>query len=607
MTLLQAIDLAKEYDHRVIFSELSFHLAAGERVGLVGPNGCGKSTLLRVLAGREPASAGVVRWVKKDLTIGYLGQSADGHPDGSALDYVLDAWGYEREAEAGTLLRRMGLTPAEVQLSMSELSGGQRTRVGLAHALFARPDALLLDEPTTHLDVPALEWLEDSLRRYAGTVMVVSHDRYFLDAVVTRILELADGRITSYTGNYSDYRRERERRLAEQTATYRKQQREVAAIKEAIRRQRQWFERASSAPDPENVMGFTGGKYRDRATKHATRFQSLVRRLERIHADSANKPRDARSVNIGFGPRDSRRSARLLVRARDLAMGFPGKPLFGQANLTLERGRCTAVIGPNGCGKTTLLRILLGQLEPTMGSVERAGFTTGYFSQTTEQLNPCWTVHEELVAAIMAGPADVPAATARATALTLAGAFLFSGEDAHKRVSMLSSGERARLTLAGLVARDPDLLILDEPTNHLDLPSREQVEVALKSFGGTILLVTHDRYLLRRLADRVWAFRDRSICEFDGGYDEWLEASGRRARAASAPFMAELEDRLILLETRLALVAARLAEADDPQNGPEAQDFFAIRRELDELRTQLCARTRKARPIGSGQGRAPSP
>lgn len=619
MTLLEATGLHKEYDHRIIWSDLTFHLAAGERVGLLGPNGGGKSTLLRILAGREPISGGRLQWIKRDLTIGYLGQEGDVRLEGPALENVLhadpilsarrrrlltaqvsdygqlvqayhDARGYEREAEAETMLRRMGLSAAEVQLPMTALSGGQRTRVGLARALFAQPDVLLLDEPTTHLDVAALEWLEGWLGRYPGTVLAASHDRYFLDVVATRILELADGRITSYSGRYSDYRREKDRRTAEQAAAYRRQQREIASINQAIHRQRLWFQRASAAPNPENVMGFMGGKYRDRATKHATRFQSLVRRLERVEEERVTKPRAARGPDIEF--RASQGTARLLVRTRDLGMTFPGKPLFERADLTLQRGRCTAIIGPNGCGKTTLLRVILGELSPVAGSVERAGFRTGYFSQETEKLTPHWTVQDELVGAIMAGRTGASAATARAAALTLAGAFGFSGEDAHKGVSMLSSGERARLTLAKLVAQGPELLILDEPTNHLDLASREQVEQALESFAGTVLLVTHDRYLLRRLADRVWAFQGRRIIEFDGGYEEWLEASGRRAREATAPGTAELEERLMVLETRLAWASAQLAQAEDPAAGPESRAFFSIRREMDEVR-DLLARSKK--------------
>ena len=501
----------------------------------------------------------------------------------------------EREAVAATTLRKAGLSAAEIDLPLDGLSGGQRTRVGLATALLARPDVLLLDEPTSNLDIDALDWLEDTLRGYPGTVMVVSHDRYFLDAVATRILELDDGTVRSFAGNYSAYRREKDRLAAEQAAYYRKQRREIEGLEAAVRRERQWFDRAAKGP----VSGgdkFFMGKYRDRATKHATRFQAKEKRLERLDETKVKKPRAAGGLDPRFATKGG--GARFLIRTRDLAMGYPGKPLFARADLALQRGSRVAIIGPNGCGKTTLLRILLGQEAPVAGTFERAGFTVGYFAQEAQTLDPRRTVYQEVAAALAEGRGGPPAARGPGVAhvdqsavRSFAGAFLFSGEEVAKTVDQLSSGERARLALAKLVARNPDVLVLDEPTNHLDIPARERVEAVLETFPGTILLVSHDRYLLRRLADRVWAFRDGTVVAYGGGYEEYLALTRRQTQERKAPGSAERRERLAVLETRLAVVGARMADGrvkrDEAEMTRLREEFVALQREAAEIKREL--------------------
>ncbi len=622
MTILQVSNLTKEYDHRLVWSDLSFQVTQGERIGLIGVNGCGKSTLLRILARLDHPKSGEIHYVRSNLRFGYMGQEWESRLQGGALETVLggdpelsrlrhemraaeaglqsdssqgaldryyqlladyqSAGGYERELEAETLLKKMGLLAAEIELPMASLSGGQRTRVGLARVLFSAPDLLLLDEPTTHLDLDALEWLEQTLIRYQGTLIVVSHDRSFLDAVATRILELSEQTIMSFPGNYSSYAQQKELQQQTQAAAYQKQQREIRSIQESIRRQEQWFQKASnvkgSAQRNFNQDGFFLGKYADRASKHANGIRAKENRLRHIEEGRVEKPRTQRRLNMRMGDQGSS-LGRFLLRTRGLGMSYGERMLFADVDLTLERGARVAVVGPNGCGKTTLLRLLLGQETATTGSVERAGQSIGYFSQETETLSPDLTVLDEIRSTGITDQTD---------ARTLAGSFLFRGEDVYKPVSVLSSGEKARLALAKLVAKNPDLLVLDEPTNHLDIPSRERVEQVLTDYGGTILLVSHDRYLLRKLATEIWRFVDRRLQCYHEGYDDYLVSIGKRARLSQAPDLAEIDRQLSVAQMRLALVSGQMADTL-AQSNPDAMDrlraeFMELSKEIDRLR-----------------------
>lgn len=621
MTVLQVSHLTKEYDHRVVWSDVSFHVAQGERIGLIGANGSGKSTLLRILARLDQPKSGELHYFHPNLRVSYMGQEWENRLQGSALDAVLaavpelsrlrqeiketeaslhdassqesldnyyrlladyqSAEGYERELQAETLLKKMGLIAAEIELPMASLSGGQRTRVGLARALFSAPDLLLLDEPTTHLDLGALEWLEQTLRQYKGTLVIVSHDRSFLDEVATRILELSDQAIASFPGNYSAYLQQKELQHQTQTTAYQKQQREIRGIQEAIRRQEQWFRKASSTKGSDqrsfNQDGFFAGKYADRASKHANGIRAKENRMRHIEEQRVDKPRTHRRLNIKVEDQGGVR--RFLLRTDGLSMRYGDRVLFNELNLTLVRGEHVAIVGPNGCGKTTLLRVLLGQETPTEGSVDLAGLNIGYFSQETESLTPEFSVLDEIRGTGISDLTD---------ARTLAGSFLFRGEDVYKPVSVLSSGERARLALAKLVAKNPDLLVLDEPTNHLDIPSRERVEQVLADYGGTILLVSHDRYLLRKLATQIWMFSDRQVLCYREGYDDYLISIGKQGNRDRTPGTADLEYRLSVAQMRLALISGQMADSQTKNDagamGQLRSEFMDLSKEIERLR-----------------------
>jgi len=397
----------------------------------------------------------------------------------------------------------MSFTPEEFERRLDSLSGGERTRALLARLLLEKPDLLVLDEPTNHLDIEAIEWLEGWLREFDGAVVIVSHDRYFLDNSVDRVWDLSPHSITLYRGNYSAYVAQRAERLELHRKTYKSQQ-------EHVRREQDFIQR--------NIAG--------QKTRQAQGRRKRLQRLLRDHA--VTQPTSRRPVSIEFGK--TRRSGERVLETKALAVGFhdDDEPLFITPDLILMRGECAALIGPNGAGKTTFLKMLLGEIPPLEGEVKLgASLNVGYFAQAHEELDPELTVLEE----ILRTTTGLKISEAR----NLLGRFLFSGDDIDKRVAVLSGGERGRLALAKLTLLGANLLLLDEPTTHLDLPSQEVLQEALADFPGTILLVSHDRYLIEALATQVWAIspQGREMLVHIGGYVSYSAA--RRQAAAAQP------------------------------------------------------------------------
>jgi ATP-binding cassette, subfamily F, member 3 len=550
MSLLSVINLTKAYGAEDIFSDLSFSIPQRARIGLVGSNGVGKTTLLRLLMGMEEASRGDVL-LARNLQIGYLPQQAQlnskhtlwdecvtafkdlqarqkelahleslmsrpNHPDSiletyGRLQHEFDhLGGYTYETRTRQTLSGLGFDPSEYQRPIQQLSGGQRTRACLARLLLTSPDLLLLDEPTNHLDIEAIEWLESYLRDWPGAALIISHDRYFLNQVVDTIWEMTPA-LEIYHGNYSAYIKQRQERYQRRLEEFQAQQEFIEKEEEYIRR---------------NIAG-----------QNTRQAQGRRKRLERMLIEARlTPPAHSRRLHLNLKP--ASRSGDLVLRTYDLSIGYAdeGKALFNVPNLTLVRGECAAIIGPNGAGKSTFLKTLLGQIPPLEGSAELgANLNIGYFAQAHEDLHTQWTLMEEIQAA---SPGMLPAAVRDYLAK-----FLFSGDDVFKKVEVLSGGERGRLALACLALQGANLLLLDEPTNHLDLPSQEVLQGILSDFGGTILLVSHDRYLIDSLATQIWEVLPNSgtLRMFNGTYSEYKTTLAEEAAAQAAAAEANLK------------------------------------------------------------------
>jgi len=533
MALINATALSKSFGPTDIFSELSFNIPRRARIGLVGPNGVGKTTLLKILIGSETPSSGTVQR-SKELRVGYLPQEAQFASEKTLWQECLEALqdlliletrlktlekemsdpdeadqaivvygklqeeferrgGYTYETRIRQTLTGLGFMPEDEQRPMTQLSGGQRTRALLAQLLLSNPDLLLLDEPTNHLDIASIEWLESYLKDWEGAVLIVSHDRYFLDQVVTTIWEMTPA-LEIYRGNYSAYLQQRSDRYERQLAEYKAQQAFIEKEEDYIRR---------------NIAG-----------QNTRQAQGRRKRLERMLLEAKiTPPAGTRRMKLDLEAKG--RSGDLVIQSEGLSIGYhdEGKPLFTVPELVLLRGELAAILGPNGAGKTTFLKTLLGVIPAYEGVVKLgASLKIGYFAQAHENLHLGWTLMEEIEAASPGMlPADIRNYLAR---------FLFTADDVFKQVEMLSGGERGRLALACLALQGANLLLLDEPTNHLDLPSQEILESMLADYNGTILLVSHDRYLIDALATQVWEVlpEAKRLRVFKGSYSEYRSA-----------------------------------------------------------------------------------
>ena len=547
--LLSCQNIRKEFVTGVVLSSVSFHIEAHEKAALVGINGAGKTTLLRILVGENPPDEGIVT-LSKGATLGYLAQdgavlsdhtiyeellsvkaelvetehklreceSKMKHTEGEALDALMElyarltesferAGGYAYRSELIGVLKGLGFEEADFDRSIATLSGGQKTRVALGKLLLDRPDLIILDEPTNHLDMSSIAWLETYLKGYPGAVLIVSHDRYFLDRVVTKIIELENGKSTVFNGNYTLYSEKKEQLRQAQLKAYMNQQQEIRHQEEVI----------------EKLRSFN----REKSIKRAESREKMLAKVEVLERPTQLNA----EMKLKLTPH--RESGHDVLKVEGLTKGFGDHLLFSDVSFEITRGEHVAIIGDNGTGKTTLLKILnelerADEGEFTLGShVE-----IGYYDQEHHVLHPEKTVFEEI-------SDEYPVMTITEIRNTLA-AFLFTGDDVFKLIRDLSGGERGRLSLAKLMLSDCNFLILDEPTNHLDLLSKEVLETAIRGYEGTVLYVSHDRYFINRTATRILELTGQHFLNYIGNYDYYLEkhedvlAADRRLREAES-------------------------------------------------------------------------
>src|SRR2546423_2212859 len=552
--LFRLSDVHKSYAGQEVLRGASLQINPGEHVGLVGRNGAGKTTVFRLVGGEEmPDRGDVVR--ARGLRSGFLEQHVHFEADSTVHEAALAAFGhlqqiehemhelehrmaeatdelekileryselqheFEREggfeyaARAEAILQGLGFDREMWQMETSKLSGGQQNRLGLARLLLAEPDVLLLDEPTNHLDVASVEWLEEFLQTYLSAYVIISHDRYFLDRTSRRIIELENGKASSYTGNYSDYLIEREERREAQRRAFENQQQLIAKTEEFIRR---------------NIAG--------QKTKQAKSRRKMLERLERVEAVRVDQS------SGDFRLQEIERAGTQVLTVVDAEIGYTEKVLARNINLTLRRGECLGVIGPNGSGKTTFVKTVLGKLAPLAGEIRwGTKVQVGYYAQQLDDLDDRNEIIMELRRVAL------PSTTAGELRSFLA-KFLFTGDDVYKHVRDLSGGEKGRLALAKLIYSRVNVLVLDEPTNHLDIPSREALEEALDAYQGTIITISHDRYFLDRVATQILALDGQGLAEhYDGDYTEYHDWKALRREKESEDKGSESEGEALKL------------------------------------------------------------
>jgi ATP-binding cassette subfamily F protein 3 len=536
MPIVSVIQVGKSFGAERIFAGVNFQINEQDRIGLIGPNGAGKSTLLDILAGREEPDEGTIA-VARNTRIGYLTQITDFQPENSLREEMITVFakvreweqelgelalelatpaaqndtvlheqllnrydelqtsfehmgGYTYENRIDQVLAGLGFTREQQEAPVKYLSGGQQTRASLAKLLLQEPDLLLLDEPTNHLDLASLEWLETYLLSWNGAMVIVAHDRYFLDKVAVRIIELAFERIEEYPGNYTKYLHLREERMERRTREFEAQQAHIAHTEEFIRR-------------------YKAGQ----RSREARGRQKLLDRLERVE-----RPLDFPEMHFEFNA--AIESGHVVISTQKLVIGYPPRKhqseptvLVRVADLELMRGDRVGLLGPNGAGKTTLIRTIIGKIAPISGQVYPGhNVRIGYYSQTHSGLNPDRTVVDEI---------RQMSALSEDAARGFLARFLFTGDDVFKPINALSGGERSRVALAKLTLQGSNFLVLDEPTNHLDLQSRQFLEEILSEFEGTLLFVSHDRYFVDSLATKVWVIEDGVLTPYMGNYSEY--------------------------------------------------------------------------------------
>ena len=583
MERIRMIGLGKSFGVRQVFSNVSFEIKEGDRIALVGPNGAGKSTLLKCILGIEELDEGQVvmspvasiGYLQQDVNLGdaslaeeietawedvhalenklqelttYLETHEASESDLQRLDYLQNRleWlgGYDYEQKTKRIVYGLGFTDEDLYKPANAFSGGQKTRINLAKALVRSPDFLFLDEPTNHLDMEMLEWLEGYLSSYRGGILIVSHDRYFMDRIITGVVELDHHKATTYRGNYSRYVAQREERLKADTIAYEKQQEYIKKTEEYIDKYRAGIK-----------------------SKMARGRQSQLNRLERLEA-----PETSHSLDFKFPP--AAMSADKVLVLDHVSIGYKtDDPIIDDVSVVVRRGESVALIGPNGAGKSTMVKAIVGELFPIEGHIDIGNrVQVGYFSQEHEELHDRWQVVDEII-----NNYNFTEEKAR----NVLGSFLFKGDDVFKLVGDLSGGERARLALLKLFLQGDNFLILDEPTNHLDVPTREIVERALQQFGGTCFIISHDRYFLDQVSTRTLVLENKGLTEYLGNYSYYKEKLKEQQDIAA---LTEVVEEVAKEDVKSEAKTISPSPSDEPK---KKTNTYMVEKQLAEVEEEI--------------------
>lgn len=562
--LFSCNNIKKDFGYTSILKNINFKINEGQCVGLVGLNGAGKTTLANIIIGNLKADGGEVFWYKKNIKIGYLNQSI--YYTESILEDVILNHGVE-DTNRNFLKTSMNLGLHGVdhwdEEKIDGLSGGERTKLALAAIWTNRPELLILDEPTNHLDYSGVQWLVNEIKKFKGTVLVISHDRYFLDQCVNRVLEIENGVAINYNGNYSWYRDEKKKNYEITLQHYITQEKYVTKIHNEIDNLKNWSSKAHNE-SRKKAAAVVGNKeyYRLKAKKKDKQIKSRIKRLEKIKVQGIKKPKEEKKVYFGFDSVELK--GKRVIEVNNIKKSFGQRVLFKDSSFYIQRGEKIGIFGDNGCGKTTLLKILIGEEDFDFGHVFfSSSAKIAYLSQDVLGIDKEKNILELF---------DVSSKEKRVETLNLLANMGFTIENINKNIGALSLGEVTRIRIASLILENNDVLILDEPINHLDLYSREKLEESLEKYNGTVILVSHDRYMIERICNRILLIKNEKIKRLEYGLKEYLDKENNKSKPKVKDKKINDEERL-LIENRIAFVLGKLSNCDKKDSEYEKMDL----------------------------------
>lgn len=569
--ILHGTDLTKSFGDHQVLKKVDFQIKAGERIGLVGRNGVGKTTLANIIMDKIQPDSGSVIWNRQDVKIGYLVQSTFYSSDKMDQLFVRNQETIQAFLKTAS---HLGLEKTKEwdREKFQGLSGGEKTKMALANLWSEKPELLILDEPTNHLDSDGTQWLIDEIRSYTGTMVLISHDRYFLDQTIGRTLELDGGRIFDYPGNYSFYRKEKERRISSQMHAYLEQEKRMRRIEAEVERLQRWSDKSHQGASKKAAKAGRkkGGKehYRTKAKKKDKQVKSKLKRIERMKIGGLEKPKKEKRIQFAF--EDAGKKGRRIIEAREIKKTYQNKVLFQDSSFIIQRGDRVGIFGENGCGKTTLIKAILGKKQLDSGEIlVSSSAQLGVMTQDVLDLPETRTVMAFFESRTKAEEYEVR---------TLLANLGIGSDMLNKIIGQLSLGERVRMKLVKILLDPNNLLVLDEPGNHLDLPCREMLEDTLDTYAGTIILASHDRYMLERVCNQLLVFENGKVKKIECKLSRYLEEKQKRQ-------IKDRQEKQMLLENRTLRVMGELC-----RYRPEDPEYRKLARELDELAAEKRAK-----------------